>query len=97
MKNLAIREQRRADGVSLDGCYNCGIIGHMARKFPSGRQRGGGRGLVRGGARVGRGGGRGPTGAREQDNQDAAPASNREALGSNNGKFQEITGVSASL
>ena len=44
MKNLAIREQRRADGVSLDGCYNCGVVGHMAREFPSGRQGGGGRG-----------------------------------------------------
>ena len=32
MKNLAIREQRRADGVSLDGCYNCSVIGYMARE-----------------------------------------------------------------
>ena len=31
MKNLAIREQHRADGVSLDGCYNCGVIGHISQ------------------------------------------------------------------
>ena len=44
MKNLAIREQRRADGVSLDGCYNNGVIGHISRECPSGRQGGGSRG-----------------------------------------------------
>ena len=44
MKNLAIREQRQADGVSLDGCYNCGVIGHISCECPSGRQGGGGRG-----------------------------------------------------
>ena len=87
MKNLAIREQHRADGVSLDGCYNYGIIGYMARDCPSGRQGGGGRVWGRGGGRGGRGGGRGPLGGHEQDSQDAAPASNREALGGNNGKF----------
>ena len=87
MKNLAIREQRRADGVSLDGCYNSGVIGHISRECPSGRQGGGGRGWGRGGGRGGRGGGRGPPGAREQDNQDVVPAANQGAPGGNNGKF----------
>ena len=76
MKNLAIREQRRADGVSLDGSYNCSIIGHISHQCPSGRQGGGGRGWGRGRGRGGRGGGRSPPGVREQDNQDTAPATN---------------------
>ena len=93
MKNLAIREQRRADGVSLDGCYNCAVIVHISRECPSGREGGGGRGWGRRGGRGGRGGGRGPPGAREQDNHDTAPATNQGALDGNNDKFQEITGV----
>ena len=48
MNNLAIREQSRADGISLDDCYNCGTARHIARDCPSSHQGGGGHRWVTG-------------------------------------------------
>ena len=98
LKSLAIREQRQADGVSLDGCYNCGIAGHIVRDCPTSRQDRGGSGWNHGGGRGGRGGGRsGPSGHGPSNqgtirNENGRPRLLKEEVVGNSRKSQASSG-----